>query len=111
MMNNQRGFIANIIGIVAVLAVVFLSQQAQFRLAQKAAVAQGVEQSSNYWAKTQVWFQTNVWPRIGGEVNKTKTSIAREVTLQKNNFAQTVWEKMKNYFAAKFSAFFRTEVK
>ena len=110
-MDNQRGFISSIIGIVAVLAVVFLSQQAQFRLAQKAVVAQGVEQGSNYWIKTQVWFQTNIWPRIGGEVSKVKDSATQEITQQKNNLAANLWGSFKNYFAQKFSAVFGTEVK
>lgn len=96
---HEKGFIANIVIIIAILVVVFLSQQPSFKPA-----------SQSYWSKATDWFKASIYPRVSGEVVKRGEPLQQEINNQKNNAAQTLWENIKNYFAEKFSHFFGTKV-
>lgn len=103
---RERGFIKNIVIIIVILVVVFLSQQPYFKPVGENMYAT----SQSYWSKTVDWFKTNIYPRVSGEVTKRGEPLKQEITNQKNNAVQTLWESIKNYFAEKFSNFFGTKV-
>lgn len=100
---NEKGFITNIIIVIIVLAVVFLSQQPYFREYGKNLYSQIKPQVEAYWTKTTDWFRNNVYPRVSGEVEQKAVVIQEEITKQKNNIVQNIWEKIKSYFANIFS--------
>ena len=111
MQNNQKGFIQYIAIIIVILAVAIFSQQPQFRAKGKQLYTQSASQGSTYWQKAQNWFYANIWPKVSGEVSKAKETASKEITTQKNNFLESVWEKIKTYLAEKFSSTFGTTVK
>jgi len=84
--------IKNIIIVIAILSVVFLSQQPYFRQTGERLYSQ---------AETQV--KNNLYPMVSGEVEQKSAFIQEEIAKQKNNFAQNVWGDIKNYFAGIFS--------
>ena len=104
-------FIKNTLVITAVLAVAFLSQQTFLKSAGNNLYLRSSKQSSVYLAQIGNFVETNILPEVSGEVNKNKELIAGEITKQKNTLAQNIWGNIKNYFAAKFSSAFGTEVK
>lgn len=89
---NEKGFIVNIVIIIALVAVVFLSQQPYFNEAGKKLYFQAEAQVKN-----------NIYPRVSGEVEQKSAIVQEEVTKQKNNFVQNIWGNIKNYFANIFS--------
>ncbi|MBI2050116.1 MAG: hypothetical protein HYT35_01515 [Candidatus Staskawiczbacteria bacterium] len=97
---KQKSFIQNIAVIVILLITVFLSQQPYFS-----------EFGRAYWVKATDWFENNVYQKISGEVEQKSVFVQQEVEKQKNNVAQNIWERFKNYFAEKFSKTFGTQVK
>ena len=90
-----------------ILLVVFLSQQHYFREYGKNLYSQIKPQIEAYWAKTADWFRNNIYSKVSGEVEQRSAVIQQEITKQKNNIAQNIWEKIKNYFANIFSKIFR----
>ena len=107
---NERGFIKNIVIIVILSAVVFLSQQPYFKKYGENLYSQIKPQVEPYWSKTVDWFKNNIYPRVSGEVEQKSTFIQQEINKQKNNIVQNIWEKTKNYFANIFSKFSGTQV-
>ncbi|MFI5206357.1 MAG: hypothetical protein ACHQVK_05460 [Candidatus Paceibacterales bacterium] len=99
--------IKNTIAILAILLVVFFSQQPYTRTYGQKIYTQG----QSYYATGQDWVKTNVLPKVSGEVGKASVSTTQEVTKQKNNFVQILWEDFKLYFAQKFNKTFGTNVK
>jgi len=100
---NEKGFIKNIVIVIALLTVVFLSQQPYFRENGKKLYTQAKVQVGVYWAKTANWFSDNIYPRVSGEVEQKTAIVQEEITKQKNNFMENVWENIKKYFASIFS--------
>lgn len=100
---NEKGFIKNIVIIIVLLAVVFLSQQPYFNEAGKKLYFQTEAQVKDYWEKAGDWFRSNIYPRVSGEVEQKSAIVQEEITKQKNNFVQNIWENIKNYFANIFS--------
>lgn len=111
MVNNQRGFIQNIAIIAVILAVVFLSQQYSADNKENGAYSQIMAQTQQYISKAEDVVKTDIGGKVSGEVAKQKEHISQEVTTQKNNLVQNIWENIKHYFAEKFSKTFGTEVK
>ena len=87
---QEKGFIVNILAIIVVLGIVFLSQNPQ---------------------KMPEWVKTNIYPKISIEVQNRGGELAQQANTAKNNFAQNIWDEIKNYFAQKFNGIFKTEVK
>ncbi|OGZ62974.1 MAG: hypothetical protein A3C58_01410 [Candidatus Staskawiczbacteria bacterium RIFCSPHIGHO2_02_FULL_34_10] len=110
-MEHERGLIKNIVIIAVLLAVVFLSQSSSFRPIAQIIYNQASEKISPYTAGAGNWFKANIYPRIKSEAAKRGEEAAQEITTQKDNVAQNLWEKIKNFFAEKFSKFFGTKVK
>ncbi len=106
----ERGFIKNIVVIVIILTVVFLSQQLYFREYGKTLYSQIKPQTEAYWLKTVDWLENNIYSRVSGEVESKSTIIQQEINKQKNNIMQNVWGKIKNYSASIFSKFSGTFV-
>ena len=100
---SSAGFITNIVIIIALVAVVFLSQQPYFEEAGKGLYFQADAQVRVYWEKASDWFKNNIYPRVSGEVEQKSAVIQEEITKQKNNIAQNIWGNIKNYFANIFS--------
>lgn len=103
---SKRGFTKNILIIVVILAIVFLSQQAYFRPIIKNLYQQG----NKYLIEAQNWFKTNIYSKVSGEVEKRGEEAKKEINKEKNNILQNIWGKLKNYFAEKFSKTFGTKV-
>src|SRR3989344_6932379 len=95
-------FIKNIIIITVILTIVFLSQASDLGRFGNGLYIQTTEKISEYGLKSSNWFKVNIYPRIGGGVEKGKESIEKEVNKQKDVAVKSVWEKFKNYFAEKF---------
>ena len=100
---SERGFVKNIVIIVIILTVVFLSQQPYFREYGKNLYSQIKPRVEAYWSKTTDWFKNNVYSRVSGEVESKSKIIQQEINKQKNNIAQNIWDKIKNYFSNIFS--------
>ncbi len=89
---NNKGFILNIVAIVVVLGIVFLSQQANY----------------DYIGD---WFKTNIYPRVSHEIESRGEEVQKEVLKQKDMVAQSLWDKIKIFFQEKFNTTFKTNVK
>ncbi|KKQ22317.1 MAG: hypothetical protein A3G45_00625 [Candidatus Staskawiczbacteria bacterium RIFCSPLOWO2_12_FULL_37_15] len=100
---NEKGFAKNVVIIIAILVVVFLSQQPYFRGYGKDIYNKAESQIALYWSRASDWVKADVYPRIGGEVAKRGEAIKEEVDKGKNNIAQNIWDKIENYFAGLFS--------
>ena len=101
---SNRGFIVNIVAIVVVLGIVFLSQPSL-----KATVWQS--QTGYYLDQAKTWFSNNVYPRISSEVQVRGGELARQANEQKDMVAQSLWDKIKIFFQEKFNGIFKTNVK
>ncbi len=111
MKNKSGGFIQNIVLVVVLLAIVFLSQSPSFKPVAQNAYNQASKNVGPYVQKGQSWFAATIYPRVSQEVASRGEAVKQEVTTQKNNAAQNIWENFKNYFAEKFSKFSGTNVK
>lgn len=107
---NEKGFIKNIVVIIILLTVVFLSQQPYFREYGKNLYSQIKPQAEAYWLKTAYWLENNIYLRVSGEVESKSTIVQQEINKQKDNIMQNVWGKIKNYSASIFSKFSGTFV-
>lgn len=110
MTKKQRGFIKSILIIITILIVVFLSQQPYFRPIGKNLFSRGTERINPYWLKTNEWINKNIYPRVSREVEERGGAVKEEVQKQKDIAVQSIWQKIKNYLAEKFSKFSGTEV-
>lgn len=109
-MQQTRGFIQNIVMIAILLAVVFLSQQSYTQTFGKNWATQIEKKSGAMWQKANDWFKVNIYPKATQEAQKRGAPLTQAITQQKDMVAQTIWEKIKNYFAEKFSTIFKTKV-
>jgi len=92
--------------IVAIIGLAFMSQQAYF----KPIGSNLYQQGSRYLIEAQNWFKTNIYPKLSGEVEKRGEEVKKEIDKQKNNIAENIWQKIKNYLSQKFSDISGTEV-
>lgn len=107
---ESKVFIKNILIVIVILTVVFLSQQSYFRTIGNYLYSKYLKQVSLYFVKNTDWFKENVYPKVSGEVAQKREDVKEEIIKQKNNFAQIIWGNFKNYFAEKFSKTFDTKV-
>lgn len=96
---SEKGYIQYIILIIIVLAIAFLSQQPYFREYGKSLFSKGIEAVQGYMAKGANWVNSNVYPKIGGEVSQKTAIITNEINQQKQNTAQNISDKIKNSFS------------
>jgi len=108
---NQGGVIKYVLAIAVVLALVFLSQQTQYRQIGKNLFEKVESWVSPAAQKAYNWASENVFSKIGQNVQSGGEAIKNAAEEQKNNLMQGVWEKIKNYFAEKFSNATGTKVK
>ena len=92
--------------IMALLAIVFLGQQTYFQKFGPEVTKTG----SQYLENGKNWFDANIYPRAANEAQKRGEEVKKEVAAQKDVAAQNLWEKIKSYFAEKFSNFSGTKV-
>jgi hypothetical protein len=102
--------ILNILAVIAILTAAFLSQEPYFKENGKKFYSQINGQITDYWKKAEKWLKTNIYPKVISEAEKRGGEITKEINNQKNNIAQIIWEKLKNYFAEKFYEFFKIKV-
>lgn len=107
---SSKGSIQNIVIIAVILVAVFLSQQLYFKVVGESIYAEASKRGVEYWSKAKGWFGVSIYPRVSGEVGGIQSTVAKGITEQKNNLAQNIWEKIKNYFAEKFSNISGTKV-
>jgi len=112
-MNNEKnsgGAIKYIAVILAILIVVFLSQQPFARpVAQKVFNFTGSKMEP-FASNGKEWFAATIYPRVTQEAKKRGEPLKQEVVTQKDNAVKIIWENVKNYFAGKFSKVFGTKV-
>ena len=110
---NGEGFIAYIVIVAVILAVVFLSQVFTLPF-EKMKTQQPLlfisEKVKLYWLDATSWIGKNIYPRVSKEVEDRGGALKDEVEKQKDIAAQSIWEKIKNYFAGKFSSISGTKV-
>lgn len=94
---EKKGIIINVLAVLVVLGIVFFSQQGP-----KTQKTGSNNQANGWWQQIQERFSNEAQSR-GGELQQV-------VTQQKDIAAKTVWEKIKIYFAEKFSKFSGTKV-
>lgn len=112
---SEKGFIKNIIVniviILAILAVVFLSQSPRFSKYGK----EWFEKTNGYinflWQKADNWVWQNAYPKAAQEAQKRGEAVQQEAQKQKDAAAQNIFDKVKNFLAEKFSALSGTKVK
>lgn len=108
---KEEGFIQNIVLIIVLLTVVFLSQQSFFRPVENNLYSMVSQKIGSPASKIGDWLRASLYPKVSGEVTKGGVAAVQEINNQKNIAAQNVWEKIKNYFAEKFSNISGTQVK
>lgn len=109
-MFNQKGFLKNIVIIVILVVLVFVSQQSAFRSYGKDLYGYIGPKIEEYKTKVVDWFKTTIYPRVSGEVEQKGNAIGEEINKQKNNFVQNIWENAKKYFADIFTKVSGTKV-
>ena len=108
---NEKGYIVNIIAIAVVLTVVFFSQQQYLKPNESALFLQAKNQTSNYiTAKLQNSFLAKLYKNLSAQALKRGASVTEVIENQKNVAAQSIWGKIKNYLAGKFSKTFGVKV-
>ena len=108
---QSRGFVQNIVIIAVILILVFLSQQAYARLFVQKIYSQVNAAIQPYWLTFSGWVKITLYPKLSGEVATRGGAVTQELNAQKNIAAQSLWDKIKLFFAEKFSNFFGTPVK
>ncbi len=111
---DTKAFFKNLAIIAIIFVVLFLSQLPYFRQrgnGSNGTYSQGIAQLNSYWLKANDWVKAYLGPKVSREVAKDKVTATQEFTKQKDYLVQNIWEKIKNYFAQKFSAIFGTKVK
>ena len=100
--------VRNIIIIIAILVMAFLSQQSYL----KSLGPKTVEQGNTYWQKTLNWIGLggDTPEKIGDDLQKKGEEVKQGAVDVKNNFLISMWENIKKYFAEKFSNLFGTKV-
>ena len=94
--------IACIIGIITVLAVVFLSQQAYFKGVGNTFISTATNQDSAYLSKGSSWAASNIYSKIGGEVQNGGDLMQNGINQTKEKIsdsAKNISEKIQNYFS------------
>ena len=108
---DKKILIQNILIILVILTVVFLSQQPYFRPLGKSVYSQGVSQGSAYWSKMSGWFKAAIYPKVSSQVASGGAKAQQEIVTQKKNFAQSMLNAVKNYFTTKFSKISGSQLK
>lgn len=84
-----------IVGIAAILVIVFLSQQGY--LAVIGSAASGA--LSGYWAKGSGWATDKVYSTISDEVQKRGEIIGNEINSEKEKISENVLQKVGDYIS------------
>ncbi len=106
-MENNRGFIVNILAIIVVLGIVFFSQQARY-----GHIGGGLNSQISQISNNAInWFKTNIFPRVSTEVQNRGVQAGQALNQQKDIAAQNLWNNIKIFFAQKFNRIFKTDVK
>jgi predicted PurR-regulated permease PerM len=97
----NKGIVIYIVIIIVILAIVFLSQQSNFKEFGKNlfSLSQGYNKTGEYMANGSNWVKDNILSKIGGEVQKRGDMAKEGITEQKEKISENVGEKIKNYFA------------
>lgn len=107
---KRPGFVKHVIIIAVILTVVFLSQQPYFEKIGSNLYSKTAEKTGPYWEKTSNLFKASIYPKASGEAVERGGALKEEVEKQKNNAAKSVWGRVKNYLAEKFSKISGTKV-
>lgn len=102
----QKRFIAYIIAMIAVLVVVFLSQQQYFREKGESLMSNISDTAGAYLSKgsswASGWVTSNIYSRIGGEAQNRGDLIQNKVEQTSGNISESsknTTEKIQNYFS------------
>lgn len=104
----EKGFIKNVVIIIIILVAVFFSQQPNFREYGKNLYNQAFAQGQSWWQGAYSYAKQNVFPKIGGEVEKKKEVIQDELQKEKNKMSENILQKIKNYFLNIISRTFKS---
>jgi|GEM_PF-3862752 len=93
--------IKNLIIIIAIIGIVFLSQQPKFAVLGQNAYTWVEKKADPYTSKINDVLEDKIYPVVGGEVDKRKEIINQEINTQietqKEKISETLAEKIKNY--------------
>ena len=99
-MNTQTGSIKKyIIIIIAILSVVFLSQQAFSKRIGKSIISDITDKAGAYLAKGADWATSTIYPKISGEVQSRGDIISDKINQEKDKVSENILTKTKNYFS------------
>jgi len=98
-MHKEKGIIKYILAVVAVLAVVFISQQNLFRGTTQTFYNGFSEKVKRSLAGATSWVNANAVPQISSEVKKGGEALKEGASQAKEQVTQNVAEKAKNYFS------------
>lgn len=104
---EKKGIIINILAVLVVLGIVFLSQ---IKVSTNSPAASESANSENVLTKAQDWVKNNIYPKAAMEAEKKGEELQEAVLQQKDIVAKSLWEKIKIYLAEKFSNLFGTKV-
>ena len=93
----QKKIIFCLVGIVIVLGVVFLSQQAYSRVMGKTLISDATSQAKAVLAQGTDWAMANVLPKISGEVQARGDAIKNDVGQEQKKVSENIGEKISNY--------------
>jgi len=89
-----------------ILIIIFLSQSGHFN-----AQGQQVQQkTAGYWDQAVEWVKINIYPRVSSEFQNRGGELVEHADTIKNNFAQNIWDEIKNYLQKNFNYLFKTTV-
>jgi|SRR3989344_322155 len=98
-METQAGFIKYILIIVAILAAVFLGQQALIRGIGKNVISGASDQVKIYMAKGSDWATSAIISPISGGVGQGKEALADGISQEKEKISENILKKVENYFS------------
>jgi predicted PurR-regulated permease PerM len=106
-----KNIILNVVIILVILAVVFLSQQSRFMKFGKDWFQKADAYINFLWQKADNWVWQNAYPKAAQEAQKRGEAVQQAAQQQKDAAAQNIFDKIKNYLAEKFSSLSGTKVK
>lgn len=92
--------IKNILIMAVILAVVYISQNSGFAGLEQNVLSGSLQGlGSEYWAKGSSWVRDELFPKIGGEVQKRGDMAKEGIDEQKEKATESIGENIKNYFS------------
>lgn len=107
---DKGTIIKNMTIAVIILAVVYFSQNPSFSNLGKNVFSGSLRAvGGDYWAKGSNWVTNDLFPKIGGEVQKRGDMAQEGITEQKEKISESIGENIKNYFSGIVDSVFHSK--